>query len=152
MLSQKPRGGGGGGGEGGVGVTLLFRGGGGCIHSLSKFENTTKALISGQKSTLIFKKRRLFPVRISPSFIRTLTLDEREHFRFYNPLPVKRQRTRKLLISFPITCPSLILAHTLSLINPVRFGCGTGVAHLVHTCSSTHPFRLGWFLNTCTRK
>ena len=30
---------------------------GGCIRSLSKFKNTPKALISGQKSTLILIKR-----------------------------------------------------------------------------------------------
>ena len=38
----------------GGGGALVFRG---YIHSLSTFKNTPKALISGQKSTLIFKKR-----------------------------------------------------------------------------------------------
>ena len=53
----------------------------------------------------------------------------------------------QLLISFPINYPSLILAHSLLLINPVRFECGTGVAHLVHTYSSTYPFCLGKQIN-----
>ena len=43
-----PRGGGGGGALGYLG---------GCIRSLSKLKNTPKALISGQKSTLILIKR-----------------------------------------------------------------------------------------------
>ena len=47
--SQKPGGGGGGGGA----LGYL----GGCIRSLSKLKNTPKALISGQKSTLILIKR-----------------------------------------------------------------------------------------------
>ena len=46
LMVGKNRGGGGGGGGG----TWLFRG---RIRSLSKFKNTPKALISGQKSTLI---------------------------------------------------------------------------------------------------
>ena len=44
-----PCGGGGGGGGGGEGA-LRYRGG--CLRLLSKFKNTPKALISGQKSTL----------------------------------------------------------------------------------------------------
>ena len=67
---QYPGGGGGGGG------TWVFRV---LIRSLSKFKNTPKALISGQKCTLILKKRWLFPVKNTPSFIKTQTLDEREH-------------------------------------------------------------------------
>ena len=43
--------GGGGGGEGALGYL------GGCIRSLSKLKNTPKALISGQKNTLILIKR-----------------------------------------------------------------------------------------------
>ena len=55
-FTQVPGGGGGG-------------GGGGCIRSLSKLKNTPKALISGQKSTLILiKKRWLFPVNKHPFF------------------------------------------------------------------------------------
>ena len=42
---------GGGGGGGHLGIY------GGCIRSLSKLKNTPKALISGQKSTLILMKR-----------------------------------------------------------------------------------------------
>ena len=45
--------GGGGGGGGGRALGYL----GGCIRSLSKLKNTPKALISGQKSTLILTKR-----------------------------------------------------------------------------------------------
>ena len=41
---------------------------GGWIRSLSKLKNTPKALISGQKSTLIFKKRWLFPLKKHPFF------------------------------------------------------------------------------------
>ena len=48
-----PRGGGGGGALGYLG---------GCIRSLSKLENTPKALISGQQSTLILIKRWFFPL------------------------------------------------------------------------------------------
>ena len=44
---------------------------GGYIRSLSKISNTPNALISCQKSTLIKKN--------TPSLIKTLTLDEREH-------------------------------------------------------------------------
>ena len=40
---------------GGGGGSLRYLGG--YIRSLSKLENTPEALISGQKSTLIFKKR-----------------------------------------------------------------------------------------------
>ena len=43
-----------GGGGGGGGGTWVFRG---RIRSLSKLKNTPKALISGQKSTLILIKR-----------------------------------------------------------------------------------------------
>ena len=39
---------------GGGGGTWIFKG---CIRSLSKFKNTPKALLSGQKSTLILIKR-----------------------------------------------------------------------------------------------
>ena len=49
---------GGGGGGGGGGGALRYRGG--RIHSLSNFKNTPKALISGQKSTLILIKTLTF--------------------------------------------------------------------------------------------
>ena len=49
--------GGGGGGGGGWGSLRYL---GVCIRSLSKFKNTPKALIPGQKSTLIFKKNADF--------------------------------------------------------------------------------------------
>ena len=39
---------------------------GGCIRSLSKLKNTPKALISGQKSTLILIKRWFFPLNKHP--------------------------------------------------------------------------------------
>ena len=54
--------GGGGGGGGALGYL------GGCIRSLSKFKNTPKALISGQKSTLILIKSRFFPLNKHPFF------------------------------------------------------------------------------------
>ena len=41
---------------------------GGYIRSLSKFKNTPKALISGQKSTLILIKRWPFPLNRYPFF------------------------------------------------------------------------------------
>ena len=50
--ASSPGGGGGGGGGGGALGYLE-----GCIRSLSKLKNTPKALISGQKSTLILIKR-----------------------------------------------------------------------------------------------
>ena len=43
--------------------TWLFRGGGGRIRSLSKLKNTPKALISGQKSTLILVKTLTFSTK-----------------------------------------------------------------------------------------
>ena len=39
---------------------------GGCIRSLSKLKNTPKALISGQKSTLILIKHTFFPLNKDP--------------------------------------------------------------------------------------
>ena len=51
--------------EGGGGALRYI---GGYIRSLSKFRNTPKALILGQKSTLIFKKRWPFPVKRHPFF------------------------------------------------------------------------------------
>ena len=59
-VMMMPGGGGGGGGEG-VGGALRYLVG--CIRarSLSKFKNTPKVLIAGQKSTLIFEKTLTFP-------------------------------------------------------------------------------------------
>ena len=73
-----PRGGGGGGGG-----TQVQRG---RIRLLSKSINTPKALISGPKSTLNFNKTLTFSSEYyTPlSFIKTLTLDYREHvFQLY---------------------------------------------------------------------
>ena len=61
---------------GGGGGTLILSG---CIGSLSKFKNTPKALISGQKSTLIFKKLIFSSNKNNPTFIKTLILDEGKH-------------------------------------------------------------------------
>ena len=47
-------------GGGGRGVTSVFRGGGGYIRSLSKFEYTPKSLISGQKKHPYFLKTLTF--------------------------------------------------------------------------------------------
>ena len=52
--------------RGGGGGALGYLGG--CIRSLSKFKNTPKALISGQKSTLILIKRWFFPLNKHPFF------------------------------------------------------------------------------------
>ena len=47
------------------GITKVFKG----VHTLViKIKNTPKTLISGQKSTLIFKKRWLFPLKKHPFF------------------------------------------------------------------------------------
>ena len=50
----------------------------GCIRSFSKLKNIPKALIPGQKRTLIFKNADIFSSKKThPSFIKTMTLDER---------------------------------------------------------------------------
>ena len=68
--------------------TLIFRG---CIHSLSKFENTPKALISAQKKHPYFQKTLTFSSLKTP-----LLLSKHWHwmngntylnFRLYNSLP-----------------------------------------------------------------
>ena len=72
--------GGGGGGGGHLGNK------GGNIRSLSDFKFTPKGLISGQKSTLFYKKPCLFPVKKEPSFFKALTKDEREQVLFASNL------------------------------------------------------------------
>ena len=72
------------------GLTLVFR----WLHTLvnySKFKNTPKALISGQKSTLILKKKRwLFPVK--------------KHSLFYQNTDIGWTGTRTLTLDFIILC------------------------------------------------
>ena len=78
-----PRGGGGGGALGYLGVR---------IRSLSIFKNTPKALISGQKSTLILIKRWFFPLNKHPFFYQKnwhwMNGNTYFNLRFYNPLLV----------------------------------------------------------------
>ena len=70
--------GGGGGGGGGGGHVGIY--GGTLTLVIKVLKNTPKALISGQKSILILKKNAdFFQYKNTPSFIKTMTLDEREH-------------------------------------------------------------------------
>ena len=95
-------------GPGGGGGALKYLGW--YIRSLSKFKNTSKALISGPKSALILKKRCPFPVKNTTSFIKTLTLDEQHqmhksgsillNYRLGSPVPsrVTRRQSRKYFV------------------------------------------------------
>ena len=78
-------------------------GGGGGGTSLSKFKNTPKALISGQKAPLSFKKCRLLQVKNTPTFIKTLTL---------NGSPVTSGVTRRQSCIYFVDCKGISIPHT----------------------------------------
>ena len=78
------------GGGGGGGALWYLRGGGDAYARYQKIKNTSKALISGQKNTLIFAIRWRFPVNKKPFF--------------YQNTDIGWTGTRILILDFIILC------------------------------------------------
>ena len=98
---------------GGGGGALGYLGGGGCIRSLSKLKNTPKALISGQKSTLILIKTLTFSTKQTP-----LLLSKHCHwmngntyfnFRCYNPAANSEAQSLRESLGVRAACISWIV-------------------------------------------